>query len=94
MEKLRALIHECSPDITEKISWGMPTFWQERNIIHFAAYKKHIGIYPGDLSLTPFEEKLTEYKRSKGAIQFLHDKPIDYELIRDIVIYRLKENLK
>lgn len=94
MEKLRALIHECAPDITERMSWGMPTFWKGQNIIHFAVHKKHMGIYPGDLSLAPFDERLVGYKRTKGAVQFPHNEPMDYDLIRDITLYRLKEAKK
>ncbi|MDR2231709.1 MAG: DUF1801 domain-containing protein [Tannerella sp.] len=87
--KIRQTIREAAPDSIEKISWRMPTFWQGENLIHFAAFKKHIGIYPGDLLLTPFTERIAGYKSSKGAIQFPFDKPIDYELIADITRYRL-----
>ena len=86
MEMLRELILRCSPDITEKISWGMPTFCLNGNLIHFAAFKNHIGIYPGALENLPTDltERLAAYKVSKGAIQLPLDKPIDYELIADI----------
>jgi uncharacterized protein YdhG (YjbR/CyaY superfamily) len=63
----------------------MPTFWQGENIIHFASFKKHLGIYPGDLTLSPFINKLDKYKHTKGAIQFPYDEPIDYDLIAEIV---------
>jgi len=89
LQKVRAVIHESAPDSEEKISWRMPTFWQGENLIHFAAFKKHIGIYPGDLTLIPFEERLNGYRRTKGAIQFPLDKPIDYELIADITRWRI-----
>ena len=67
----------------------MPTFWQGENLIHFAAFKKHIGIYPGDLSSIPFEERLAGYHKTKGAIQFPLEKPMDYGLIADIVRWRV-----
>jgi hypothetical protein len=67
----------------------MPTFWQGENLIHFAAFKNHVGIYPGDLSLNPFEDRLEGYRRTKGAIQFPYGKPIDYELIADITKWRV-----
>jgi uncharacterized protein YdhG (YjbR/CyaY superfamily) len=90
LQKVRRTIRENAPDATEKISWSMPTFWQGENLIHFAAFKKHLGIYPGDLTSSPFIDKLDKYKHSKGAIQFPYDKEIDYNLIAEIVQYRVK----
>jgi len=87
--RTRETIRKAAPDAIEKISWNMPTFWQGENLIHFAAFKNHLGIYPGDLTLSPFEERLAGYKKSKGAIQFAYEKPIDYELIADITSWRV-----
>ena len=93
--KVRDTIRAAAPDAIEKIAWRMPTFWQKtaisrgENLIHFAAFKRHIGIYPGDLSRIPFQERLAGYRRTKGAIQFAYDKPIDYELIADITRWRV-----
>jgi len=92
LEEIRMIIRAAAPDAMEKISWQMPTFWQGENIIHFAVGKKHIGVYPGGEATTAFAGRLTGYKTSKGAIQFPMDKPIDFELIGDIVRWRL-ENL-
>jgi len=92
LHSIRDTIRASAPDSTEKISWQMPTFWQGENIIHFAAFKKHIGIYPGGEAVGVFAERLEGYKTSKGAIQLPLDKPIDYELIRDIVRWRLENN--
>ena len=89
LHKVREAIRAAAPDSIEKISWRIPTFWQGENIIHFAAFQKHIGIYPGDLSLAPFEERLAGYHRTKGAVQFPYDKPIDFELIADIARWRV-----
>ena len=90
LTKIRKTIKKAAPKAVEKIAWSMPTFWQGENIIHFAAFKKHIGIYPGDLSRLPFGEKLSVYKTTKGAIQLPLDKPIDYDLIAEITKYRVE----
>jgi len=89
LTKVRETIRSVAPDAAEKIAWRMPTFWQGKNLIHFAAFKKHMGIYPGDLSLIPFEDRLEGYHRTKGAIQFPFGEPVDYELIADITKWRL-----
>ena len=89
LEKIRRTIKKAAPKAVEKISWGMPTFWQGENLIHFAAFKNHIGIYPGDLSQIPFQHELEGYKTSKGAIQFPLDRPIDYKLIAEIARFRV-----
>ena len=89
LEKIRRAIKKAAPKAQEKIAWSMPAFWQGENLIHFAAFKKHIGIYPGDLSRLPFEEKLSAYKTTKGAIQFPLDRPIDYDLITEITKFRV-----
>ena len=68
----------------EKISWSMPTYWRGRNLIQFAAFKRHIGLYPGPEVVAEFSGRLTEYKASKGAIQFPYSKPLPVELIREI----------
>ncbi len=84
LKKTRETISQALPDCTEKISYAMPTYWKGHNIIHFAAMKHHLGIYPGAEAVEEFTEKLRDYKTSKGAIQFPYDKPIPYELIAEI----------
>jgi uncharacterized protein YdhG (YjbR/CyaY superfamily) len=91
LEQTRAVIRTAAPDAAEKIAWQMPTFWQKENIIHFAAHKKHLGIYPGGEATAVFADKLTEYKTSKGAIQFSYKEPIPYTLITEIVKWRLEQ---
>ena len=71
------------------MSWQMPTFWQGENLIHFAAFKNHIGIYPGGEATTVFAERLTDYKVSKGTIQLKFNKPIPYDLIKEITEWRV-----
>ncbi len=89
-----ATIKAVLPDATEKISWRMPTFWKGQNLIHFAAFKKHIGLYPGSEAMTVFADKLADYKTSKGSIQLPNDKPLPLELITEIALWCRKENAK
>lgn len=98
-ERLRALyllIKEILPQAEEKISYAMPTFWQGRNIIHFAAFKKHLGLYPGPKVIETFADQLRSagYTFSKGAIQFPFDREFPLELIREISQEALKQNGK
>ncbi|HHT91841.1 MAG TPA: hypothetical protein GXZ68_12845 [Firmicutes bacterium] len=90
LQSIRETIRAAAPEAVEKISWQMPTFWQGENLIHFAAFKKHIGLYPGGEATTEFADRLADYRTSKGAIQLPYNKPVDYELIADIVRWRLK----
>lgn len=94
LRQIRAVIHEAAPDAAEKISYQMPTFYLKGNLVHFAAYQRHIGFYPAPTGIEAFKADLAPYKQSKGAVQFALDKPIPYELIRRIVQYRMEENLK
>lgn len=94
LETLRRIIKESAPDATEKISYQMPTFDLHGNLVHFAAWKKHIGFYPTSSGINAFKQELSEYKGSKGAVQFPLGKPLPYELIREIVTFRVAENIK
>ncbi len=89
-----AVIKSVLPDAQEKIAWQMPTFWKGRNLIHFAAAKKHIGIYPGGEAVGVFADRLTEYITSKGAIQLPNNKPLPLDLIADIAKWCGKTNAK
>ncbi|MDR0443759.1 MAG: DUF1801 domain-containing protein [Treponema sp.] len=94
--QVRKTIKKHAPDSIEKISWGMPTFWQVENLIHFAAMKNHMGLYPGEDAVIAFTKRLTKdgYKFSKGAIQFPWAKPMPYELIAEITQYRVLQITK
>ena len=94
LQKLREIIKEAAPDAEEKISYGIPTFTLKGNLVHFAAYKKHIGFYPTPSGVEKFKNEISVYVWSKGAVQFPLDKPVPYELIREIVAFRVKENLE
>jgi uncharacterized protein YdhG (YjbR/CyaY superfamily) len=94
LEKLRATIQEAAPEAEEKISYQMPTYALKGNLVHFAAYKKHIGFYPTPSGIEKFKEKLSAYKGAKGSVQFSIDEQIPYELVREIVAFRVKENLE
>lgn len=92
LNKLRHVIKESAPNTEEKISYGMPTFVLNGNLVHFAAYKNHIGFYPSSTGIKTFKEELSEYKTSKGAVQFPIGKSIPYELVSKIVKFRVSEN--
>ncbi len=92
LKTLRSLIKELVPDAEERMSWQMPTFFYHGNLVHFAAHKNHIGFYPGASGISTFSHELSEYKSSKGAVQFPIKQPLPYELIRKIVQFRVAEN--
>lgn len=92
LEAVRDTIRKAAPEAEECISWRMPTFRQNGNLVHFAAYKRHIGFYPGPAGIEAFKKDIAEYKSSKGAVQFPLDKPMPLQLIDKIVRYRVKEN--
>lgn len=85
--QLRDALRAVLPEAQERISWRMPTYWNKRNIIHFAAFKNHIGLYPGAEAILAFADRLTEFKTSKGAVQFPYSRPLPLALIADIAIW-------
>ncbi len=94
LQGLRAAIQAAAPDATEKISYQMPTFYLHGNLIHFAAFKSHIGVYPTPTGIDAFKDELAVYANAKGSVQFPIDQPLPMELITRIVKYRVEENLK
>ncbi|MDF9798617.1 uncharacterized protein YdhG (YjbR/CyaY superfamily) [Catalinimonas alkaloidigena] len=93
LEKVRATIHKAAPEAEEAISYQIPTFKMNgKNLVHFSAYKNHIGFYPGASGIEAFKRKLVEYKFAKGSVQFPLGRALPYELISEIVRYRVKEN--
>ena len=93
LQQIRMTIHEVAPEAAEAISYGMPTFKLKGNLVHFAAYKNHIGFYPTPTGIERFAEKLAPYASGKGSAQFPLDHPIPYDLIREITLFRVQENL-
>jgi uncharacterized protein YdhG (YjbR/CyaY superfamily) len=92
LKTMRTTIQKAAPKAEEAIKYAMPTYVQDGNLVHFAAFKNHIGFYPAPDGITSFKKELAIYKTSKGAIQFPLDKPIPVGLVREIVKYRVKMN--
>ena len=96
-EKLRAMrktIHAAAPEAEEKISYQMPTFFLRGNLVHFAAFKNHIGFYPVPSGILAFKKELSPYTTTKGGVQFPLDKPLPLALVARIVKFRVAENVK
>jgi uncharacterized protein YdhG (YjbR/CyaY superfamily) len=94
LREIRSTIKAAAPDATEKISYQMPTFFLEGNLVHFAAFKNHIGFYPVPSGIEAFKKELSVYEGGKGSVQFPLDQPMPLKLISKIVKYRVAENLK
>lgn len=92
LEKIRMTVSEAAPDAEEKISYQMPTFTLHGNLVHFAAFKRHIGFYPVPTGIEAFKEELSAYEGGKGSVKFPLDQPIPFDLIGKIVKFRVKEN--
>lgn len=92
LQAIRMTIHKAALDATEKMSYQMPTFYYFKNLVHFAAYPKHIGFYPTPSGIAMFHDELSSYQTSKGGVRFLLDEPIPYDLIEKIVRFRVLEN--
>ena len=93
LEELRAAIKSAAPDAVEKISYQMPAFALKGNLVYFAAFKSHIGFYPGSAAVTgEFKKELAEYECGRGSVRFPLDKPLPLPLIRRIVKFRIAEN--
>lgn len=92
LEAVRKTISETAPEATESIGYGIPTYKLNGNLVHFAAFKQHIGFYPGASGILQFEAQLKAYKTSKGAVQFPFNQPIPHALIAEITRFRIAEN--
>ena len=93
LEELRSVIRASAPGAREKISYGIPTFDLEGNLVHFAGYAGHVGFYPGAAGIAEFREELAGYRTSKGTVQLPLDRKLPVALIRRIVKFRVRQNL-
>ncbi|MCI0495078.1 DUF1801 domain-containing protein [candidate division KSB1 bacterium] len=94
LEQIRTTIRKAAPDAEETINYQIPTFTLHGNLVHFAAFKKHIGFYPTPSGIEKFKHELSVYEGAKGSVKFPLDKPIPFELISRIVAFRVQENLE
>jgi uncharacterized protein YdhG (YjbR/CyaY superfamily) len=94
LEKIRAIIRKTAPDAKETINYGIPTFQLNGNLVHFAAFKKHIGFYPTPEGIEQFKDELAGYEGAKGSVQFPLDKPMPYDLIRRITAFRVAQSME
>ena len=93
LKQMRQSIRKAAPKAVEKISYGMPTFAFEGNLVCFAGYKRHIGFYPGAAAIAAFQKQLSRYKGAKGSVQFPLDRPLPLAVVTRIVKFRVKQNL-
>ena len=91
LRKIRRIVQKAAPEATETIAYRIPTFVLGKNLVHFAAFEKHIGLYPTPSAMLHFQERLVSYKTAKGSVQFPLNEPIPYDLIQEIVEFRVQE---
>ena len=94
LDQLRATIRKAAPEAEETISYAIPTFTLNGNLVHFAAFKNHVGFYPTPSGIEAFKKELSVYEAAKGSVKFPIEKPLPFDLITEIVKFRVKENLQ
>ena len=94
LQKIRITIKKAAPDAEETIKYQIPTYTLKGNLVHFAAYEKHIGLYPAPRGIQEFKNELSAYEGGKGTVRFPLDEPIPFGLISKIVRFRVKKNLE
>lgn len=92
LQRIRAVIRAAAPDAAEAIKYQIPTFVLRENLVHFAAFQKHIGFYPTHSGIAAFSGELAGYQTAKGSVQFPLDKPVPLALIQKMVEFRVKES--
>ena len=94
LEQIRATVLRAAPKATEKIAYGIPTLYQGENLVHYAAFKNHIGFFPTPRGIEAFREEVAEYVTSKGTLQFPMDKPLPLKLVAKITKFRAAQSDK
>lgn len=93
LNKIKKAIKQAAPRATETIKYGIPTFVFKGNLVHFGGYKNHVGFYPATSGIEAFKKQLAKYQSGKGTIRFAIDKPVPFDLIKQIVKFRVEQNL-
>lgn len=93
LQKIRSVIGKAAPGAAETIKYRIPTFTLNGNLVHFAAFQNHIGFYPTPTGIERFKKELAVYEVAKGTVRLPLDKPIPYDLITEIVKFRVQENM-
>jgi uncharacterized protein YdhG (YjbR/CyaY superfamily) len=91
LSAMRKTIRQHAPEAEERISYRIPTFYMNGNLVHFAAFARHVGFYPGAAGIATFRDALASYKSAKGSVQFPHDEPLPLELVAEIVEFRVAQ---
>ena len=94
LEQIRTTVKQAAPEAEETISYAMPAFKLQGNLVYFAAFKNHIGFYPTPSGIESFKKELSVYEGAKGSVKFPIDKPLPFDLISEIVKFRVKETLQ
>lgn len=94
LAKVRATVRRAAPKAVERITYRIPTLYDNGNLVHFAAFKHHIGFYPTSSGIAAFQEELKPYKTSRGAVQFPIDQPLPLKLIGRITRFRVAEHAR
>jgi uncharacterized protein YdhG (YjbR/CyaY superfamily) len=94
LNELRSFIKSEVPEATEKISYGMPTFYLKGNLVHFAAFKDHYGFFPSPSGIDEFEKELSPYRSGKGTLRFSFKEQIPWDILKKVIRYRVEENLR
>lgn len=91
LEHMRTAVKEAAPEAEETIKYGIPTFVLKENLVHFAAFRNHIGFYPTPSAILKFKEELSSYRGAKGSVRFPINKPMPLKLVKEIVAFRVQE---